>query len=223
MAIKKSVGNDTLREKIVNGYNEYVLVQGQYPESVYAFCKKIKIKEADFYQEFSSFAQVEAMIWRGIFDETLITTKAEAIYESYAVREKMLAFYYTWIEELKANRSYILKSYETLEKPIYLHKNAQFIDFKNAFYGFANELLLEAQETREIEQRPIPQIMQRYPDILWMKTMFILDFWINDTSKLFEKTDTLIEKSVNTVFDLLARSPLDALLDLGKFIYQNRK
>jgi len=33
----------------------------------------------------------------------------------------------------------------------------------------------------------------------------------------------MIEKTVNTAFDLLGRSPLDSLFDLGKFIFQNRK
>ena len=104
-----------------------------------------------------------------------------------------------------------------------MHKNDEFAEFRHHFYDFANELLMEARETREVEQRAIPQIMQRYPDIFWAKTMYILDFWVMDSSKSFEKSDTLIEKSVNTVFDLLARSPLDSLLDLGKFIFNNRR
>jgi len=96
-------------------------------------------------------------------------------------------------------------------------------DFKIAFYDYINELVLEARETKEIEQRPIPQLTQRYPDLFWAKTLFILDFWVNDSSKAFEKTDTMIEKSVNTAFDLLGRSPLDSLFDLGKFLFQNRR
>jgi hypothetical protein len=99
----------------------------------------------------------------------------------------------------------------------------QLVDFKSSFYDYLSELLMEARETREVEQRPIPQLMQRYPDLFWAKTLFILDFWIKDTSKSFEKTDTMIEKTVNTAFDLLGRSPLDSLFDLGKFIFQNRK
>ena len=104
-----------------------------------------------------------------------------------------------------------------------MKRNVELTDFKFAFYDFANEILLEARENQELENRPIPQLMKKYPDIFWAKTLYILDFWVNDISKSFEKTDTMIEKSVNTVFDLLARSPIDSLLDLGKFIFQNRK
>ena len=219
----KAVAEEVLQEKIIKSFLEYKLEHGQKPESIYAFCKKIKIKESAFYGEFSSFSHIEKAIWKGFFKEALATAQNEAIYESYSVREKFLAFFYTWIEVLNTNRSFVLESYTDFAKPIFIKKNPQFTDFKHSFYDFANELLMEARETREVEQRAIPQIMKHYPDIFWAKALFILNFWINDTSQAFEKTDTMIEKSVNTVFDLLARSPLDSLFDLGKFIFQNRK
>ncbi|CAH0997530.1 hypothetical protein EMA8858_03664 [Emticicia aquatica] len=211
------------QEKIRQAYTEYLLENGKQPESVYAFCKKLKIKEEAFYDEYSSFPQIESEIWKALFVEARASAESEEVYQNYSVREKLLAFLYTWIEILKKNRSYILKSYQGFEKPIYVKRNTQLVDFKASFYDFMNELLMEARETREVEQRPIPQLMQRYPDLFWAKTLFILDFWINDTSKSFEKTDTMIEKTVNTAFDLLGHSPLDSLFDLGKFIFQNRK
>ncbi|WP_435356079.1 TetR family transcriptional regulator C-terminal domain-containing protein [Emticicia sp. SJ17W-69] len=211
------------QEKIRQAYTEYLLENGKQPESVYTFCKKLKIKEVDFYQEYSSFPQIESEIWKVLFIEARSSAEQEEVYQNYSVREKLLAFLYTWIEVLKKNRSYILKSYEGFDKPIYAKRNAQLVDFKASFYDFINELLMEAKETREVEQRAIPQLLQRYPDLFWAKTLFILDFWIKDTSKSFEKTDTMIEKTVNTAFDLLGRSPLDSLFDLGKFIFQNRK
>jgi hypothetical protein len=211
------------QEKIRQAYSEYILDNGKEPESVYAFCKKLKIKEEDFYDEYSSFHQIESEIWKALFIEARAAAEREEVYQNYSVREKLLAFLYTWIETLKKNRSYILKSYEGFDKPIYTKRNVQLVNFKASFYDYLNELLMEARETREVEQRPIPQLMQRYPDLFWAKTLFILDFWIKDTSKSFEKTDTMIEKTVNTAFDLLGRSPLDSLFDLGKFIFKNRK
>lgn len=211
------------QEKIRQAYTEYILEHGKQPESVYAFCKKLKIKEVDFYEEYSAFPQIEAEIWKNMFIQARASAEREEVYQGYSVREKLLAFYYTWIEVLKNNRSYILKSYEGFDKPIFMKKNVELVDFKTSFYDYINELLHEARETREVEQRPIPQLMQRYPDLFWSKTLFILDFWVNDTSKSFEKTDTMIEKTVNTAFDLLGRSPLDSLFDLGKFIFQNSK
>jgi len=57
----------------------------------------------------------------------------------------------------------------------------------------------------------------------WIQFLFILKFWLEDTSKSFEKTDIIIEKSVNTVVDLLDTKPLESLLDLGKFLWKERK
>ncbi len=212
-----------IKDKIKQAYVEHILDNGTQPVSIYAFCKKLKIKEAAFYEEYTSFPQIESEIWKGFFLDAITSAQNEEIYSGYSVREKVLAFYYTWIEVLKQNRSFVLKSYEGFQKPIYTKRNAQLVDFKIAFYDYISELVAEAGETKEIEKRPIPQIAQRYPDLFWAKTLFILDFWINDTSKAFEKTDTMIEKSVNTAFDLLGRSPLDSLFDLGKFLFQNRK
>ena len=57
----------------------------------------------------------------------------------------------------------------------------------------------------------------------WIQFLFILKFWLDDTSKGFEKTDILIEKSVNTAVDLLDTKPLENLFDLGKFLWKEAK
>ncbi len=204
-------------------YIDYVLENGHQPASVYSFCKSLKIKEADFYNEFGSFAHLEATIWKEMFVEAKNNIMAEKVYAEYSAREKFLGLLYSWIEVLKKNRSFILKSVSTLKMPLNMRPNAALGEFKMQFMIMANELLMEAKDNREIEQRAIPQIMQKYPDLFWHKTLFILEFWVKDGSKAFEKTDTLIEKSVNTLFDVLAKSPLDSIFDLGKFIFQNRK
>ena len=56
----------------------------------------------------------------------------------------------------------------------------------------------------------------------WIQFLFILKFWLDDTSKSFEKTDIIIEKSVNTVVDLLNTKPLESLFDLGKFLWKEK-
>ena len=40
-------------------------------------------------------------------------------------------------------------------------------------------------------------------------------------SKSFEKTDAAIEKSVNLIMELMGKSALDSMFDLGKFLFQN--
>ena len=239
-------------EKIRKAYTEFVLDNGQQPPSVYQFAKKLKLPEAEFYNYYSSFDSIEADIWLAFFRDAQKTVEADETYQTYSVREKLLAFYYTWIELLKAQRSFVVYSYGRVRgqmqaggdpiapvgmggmaRPVsriamarmrsgggMAGGNRTLYPFKDAFLDFARDLLAEGRESREVEQRPF--ITTRYPDALWLQTMYILDFWVKDVSKSFEQTDTAIEKSVNTAFDLIGRSPLDSVIDLAKFIYQNK-
>ncbi len=212
-----------MKNKIKEQFINYLLEYGREPESVLKLSKKMKIKESEFYENYNSFKQINAEIWKEIFLETIEIAKSEEIFDSYSVREKLLSFFYTLIEHMKARRSYFLNCYESLEKPLSVKKNAEFVEAKRVFIEFMSDLVVEGQETREIEPRPIPQLMNKYPEWIWLLVLSVVDFWITDDSRLFEKTDTLIEKSVNTTMDWMARTPFDSLFDLGKFLYQNKK
>lgn len=223
-------------EKIRKAYTEYVLENGKQPTSVFQFAKKLKITESEFYDHYASFDAIEADVWVTLFNDTLKLLDADPTYQTYSVREKLLAFYYTWIEQLKAQRSFVVYSYGNLRAGGELAADSPrarlamrgrpaasrqvLMPFKEAFYDFARDLLAEGRESREVEPRPF--LTDRYPTGLWTQALFILDFWVKDVSKGFEKTDTAIEKSVNTTFDLIGRSPLDTLFDFAKFAYQNR-
>jgi AcrR family transcriptional regulator len=213
-------------EKIRKAYTEYVLENGKQPISVFQFAKKLKITEADFYTYYASFDAIEADVWLTFFNEAKATVEADETYQGYSVREKLLAFYYTWIELLKAQRSFAVYSYGRLREGMGPRtrgrrpKSRVFEPFKDVFFDFARDLLAEGRESKEVEPRPF--ITDRYPDALWGQTLYLLDFWVRDVSKNFEKTDSAIEKSVNTAFDLIGRSPLDTLFDFAKFMYQNQ-
>ena len=206
-------------EQIKEKYIEFVLENGTQPPSIFAFCKKLKIKEKDFYEHFSSFIMLENAIWLSFFEKTISIIENDAAYPEYSVREKILAFYYTLIEVLKENRSYVLKNFEHLPQPIWKNMQA-FTELRIAYQQWIQRLMMEGSESREVENRPY--INQHYPKVFWGQMLYLIDFWVKDTSKGFEKTDTAIEKIVNTSFDLLGKSPLDSMLDLGKFLFQNR-
>lgn len=222
-------------EKISKSYTEYVLENGHQPTSVFAFAKKLKLNEAEFYTHYASFDAIEADVWLTFFQEAKTTVETDETYQSYSVREKLLAFYYTWIELLKAQRSFATYSYNRIREvpamgtPIQRARmrsrngvaNSRVLHpFRDAFNDFARDLLAEGRESKEVEPRPF--VTDRYPNALWTQTLFLLDFWLKDVSKNFEKTDTAIEKAVNTSFDLIGRSPLDTLFDFAKFVYQNK-
>ena len=216
-APKKST-KKTTEEKIREGYIAHVLEHGKAPASVFKFIKELKIKEEEFYDHYNSFEKIEKDIWLSLFNSTLDTIKADSVYDEYSVREKMLAFFYTYIEQLKGYRSFILQTVPKKMRPeltpYYL------VDVKKGFKSWVAELLLEGEETEEIENRPL--IGKRYDEALWLQFLFVIGFWVKDDTKGFEKTDAAIEKSVNLAFDLMGRGPLDAMLDFGKFLFQNR-
>ena len=206
-------------EKIKQAYIEFFLENGTTPNSVFSFMKKLKMKEMEFYDHYNSFELLESDIWLGFFKETIVKIETDPVYTTYSVREKLLAFYYTWVETLKNNRSYTSQTWRLIDKrrlktPVFM------TDLKIAFKEFAGDLVMEGKESRELQPRKF--IDERYPDAFWLQFLIVLDFWVKDKSRGFEQTDAMIEKSVNTSFDLIASSALDTVLDYLKFMYQNK-
>ena len=209
--------------KILEAYIDYVLENGHEPPSVYQFMKKLRMKEATFYEHLNSFTSLQKEIWSSYFQETLKRIQSDPVYPTYSVREKLLAFYFTWIELLKANRSYVmycLKNTTSLERDMARNKAAFLAEFKQDFLDYANELLAEGKESNEIVERPL--ISKMYDQGLWRQLLFVLNFWVRDDSQGFEQTDAAIEKAVNLSFDVMGRGAVDAAIDLARFLYQKR-
>lgn len=205
------------KQKIQNAYIDYVLSEGKKPSSVFAFAKKNKFPEEEFYKQFGSFDAIDGTIWADFFNETIKEIKAQEVWQAYSVREKALSFYYSFFELLKSKRSFVNYSIDHFKKG--LHTPTQLKESKHIFEEFSIQLIQEGLESGEISDRKF--ISERYKDALWFQVAFLLKFWIKDYSAGFEKTDEAIEKGVNVTFDLFQRTPIDNLLDYGKFLAQN--
>lgn len=206
------------KEKLQLQFMEYLLLHEKTPTSVFAFTRSLKIKESDFYDHYNSFKALEGDIWKSWFEETMAVLHEDDAYLQYSVREKVLAFYYTWLEVLSKNRSFVLMKF-SLTKDTDLNPDF-LVALKDAFKPFVNDLLLEGKDTMEVADRPFSK---QYDKGFWMQFMFVTRFWINDDSNGFEQTDAAIEKAVNFSFDLVSKGPLDSFLDLAKFLYQTKK
>lgn len=200
-------------------YMAYLLEQGQRPQSVYQFAKSLEMPEQDFYEHFNSLESLEKGIWASFFEDTLSKIQNDPTFQQYGVREKLLAFYFTLIEGLKANRSYVDFCFKHLPKgtlrPFFLEH------MRSGFLSFAQELTNEGQESGEFAQRLF--ITDSYKDALWLQLRYILKFWLKDESKNFEQTDAAIEKVVNVAFDLMGRTFIDTIVDFVKFNLQKNK
>jgi hypothetical protein len=204
-------------ESIRKAYIDHVLTEGEQPKSVYIFAKRNKMTEADFYQHFGSFDAVEQGIWSGFALNTLIEIKGQEVWAQYSSREKALSWFYAFFELLKGSRSFA--DYSFKKQPKGLSTPRVFEKLKEIFEGFAEEMIKEGIESGELSDRTF--FSNRYKDALWMQFVFVLNFWIKDTSTGFEKTDEAIEKGVNVTFDLFQRSPIDSLFEYGKFLAKN--
>jgi len=214
----KKSGSKSSGVKIESAYIEYLLTEGKQPASVFKFCLDLKIKESDFYTQFGSFDAIENKIWKEFIDKTITRLRSDKSFGSFSVREKILAFYYTLFEELKANRSFVLFQLQPFRKmelvPSYLK------EFKKSFESFFEAILGEGKGNGEVAQRPF--LDKRYPQLFWVHLGFILLFWKEDSSADFEKTDAAIEKSLNLAFDLIGKGALDSAIDFAKFMYQSK-
>lgn len=216
--VKKTSKKD-IQQLILDGFKTYVLEHGAEPKSIFKFTKDLKMKEEEFYTFFTSFESVKSAIWVSIYDSTLQAVESQEVFKEYSAREKFLSFLFTWIEELKKNRSYLLSLYEDKSKS-FKGLPVDSREFKEKFKDFAGEIILEGKETQEIASRPI--ISDKYDEALWLQVLFVFRYWLDDRSPRFEKTDAAIEKSVNLAFDLMGKSALDSFLDFAKFLYQNK-
>jgi hypothetical protein len=206
-------------QQIRKAYLDYVLTNNEKPKSVYVFVKKLKITEADFYQFFSSFESIEKTIWFELTFETISKIKEQDVWLQYTAREKMLSFFYSYLENLKNERSFVIYSLKNhrgkFSTPDVL------AGVKPIFENFAQEIIDEGLDSGELAERRF--LSKRYKDALWIQFAFIVNFWINDDSEGFEKSDEAIEKGINVTFDLFQHSPIDNLLEYGKFLSRNGK
>lgn len=209
--------NKNVADLIISSYIEYVLGKGKRPVSVADFTKKINIEEQEFFNLFGSFDSLEKSIWASQVKATLDLLSASKEYQSYPVKEKLLTFYYTLFEVFKENRSFILISAANETELI---KNNILSKTREAFKEYVTQLVAEGIESGEIAKRPY--ITDKYPEGLWMQLLFALRFWIKDDSAGFEKTDAAIEKALKLSFDLMGPGPVDSLVDMAKFLYQNK-
>ena len=215
---KKTTKRALSASAIMTAYKKHLLTEGKKPASVFVFMDHLGEEEENFYKYFSSFEAIDAELWKSFADRTVTAIKSDKAFDDYGAREKMLAFLFTLVEILKKDRSYVKLTFIRPDKAEFVP--AWLRDFKKEFDDFSMEVIEEGMGSDEIVKRPI--LSDRYHDGLWLQILFIISFWLKDTSKGFEHTDAAIEKSANLSFELMGRGPLDLMVDFGKFLYQNR-
>jgi len=215
MAKKKTINH----KDILSLYMNYILNHGRKPHSVFQFSKENKIDEQDFYKHYSTFEELEKHIFNTFFENTKDILNKSEDYNSFDARNKLLSFYFTFFENLTVNRSYVMLSLEQDKNTLKSLK--KLTRLKQSYINYIKTLDIEMVD---VKQKQINQIQQRaVQESAWFQLLVTLKFWMDDTSSSFEKTDIFIEKAVNTSFDILQVTPIQSVIDLGKFIFKEKK
>lgn len=211
------------QEKILDIYSKYVLRNNKKPINVYVFCEDNGINESDFYFYYADFEQLEADYLKFFMQQSLDLIMQEENYLEDTAKHKVLSFYYTFFEQLNLNRSLIIyligsekNNLSSLKKLWSLKKEFQLfiksLNIAEPVFDSQNERMqkLENAKSKGVEE------------LFWGQFLTTIKFWIEDKSSNFEKTDIFIEKFVDTSFELLDTKPLKKLLDLGKFLFNEK-
>lgn len=204
--------------EIITSYMDHVLSLGKTPDTIYQFSKEIEMNESDFYKFFSSFEHLETEIFTVFFNNTISLLENKSEFHEFTAKDKLLSFYFTFFENLTANRSYVLFALEKQHNKLKVLK--KLTGLKTSFSKFVNTLDIEKID---LKQERLQSIQNKgFEEAFWIQLLIILKFWINDTSPSFEKTDLFIEKSLHASFDMINTQPVKSFIDLGKFILKEK-
>lgn len=216
--IKANKVTNYTEKELIEKYLGYTKELGSRPGSVYVFAKYLGEGKEAIKQHFNTIAQLETAVWKSFIEDNFIRLNAEPAYAEYVARERLLAFYFTLLEVLKPHREYVKMAPTHMGASIF--GTDVLASFKKAFLEYTQGLIKLGIETGEVEERTF--LTDKYNEALWAQCLFILNFWTKDTSEDFQKTDEAIERSVNLSLDLMARGPLDSIMEFGQFLFKNR-
>jgi len=203
---------------IIGAFMKHVLEHGKRPETIYVFAKDLGIKETTFYDHFGSFEAIEKQVFKEFFENTKSLLDKNEEFHSFDAQNKLLSFYFTFFEVLKANRSYVVFALEKERNK--LKVLAVLSELKKSFQAFVGEIGIE---TIDFKEEKIENLKRKgLSEWTWGQMLFTIKFWLEDESAGFEKTDLFIEKSITTSFALMDTSVLNSVFDLGKFIFKEK-
>ncbi len=218
---KKILGMNPKEKKeklaIITAFMTYSLENDHYPKSVYKFCKENEMEEKTFYKFFGSLDGIKETIWESFYQNAMTLLQKDENFEMAKPKEKLLSFYFTFFEVLLLNRSYVLFALSGDQKMMTM--KGQLSSIRKNFKGYASELIEDGNIDKPSYLQHPPKI---FSEAAWLQLVFLLKFWMEDSSPDFEKTDQAIEKSVQTAFDVFDNTPLSALVDFGKFLWKEK-
>jgi len=207
------------KEKIFELYGDYLLNHGEKPKNVYLFAKENNFEEKEFYHYFSGFDHIEKEILNHLFIKSIELGAEVNSTEGISTKEKLLNVYFIFFENLTINRSLIL----SILGPYKFQNIKTLQNLRETHRQFIRTLDFNEWEMIEKAKEGLRRFNDKSrEEVLWLHLVSIINFWKNDTSPDFEKTDIFIEKTIDTGFELVDNEPLRKVFDLGKFLWKEK-
>lgn len=203
---------------ILTLYMDFVVENNEKPADVEDFCKHTKLEKDNFNNHFKSLKSVEKAVFKQLFKNSLEVLNESEEFISFDAKNKVISLYFTLFENLNLNRAYVLIALKGCKNQ--LASFSALSGLKKNFIAFIDQLevsesILPIEGLEKIQRKIINQTS-------WMQLYLTIQFWLEDSSEDFEKTDILIEKSINTSFELIENKFLKNAFDLGKFVYKEK-
>ncbi len=200
-------------QQLYDSYIDHLLEHGKPPVSVYKFCKDNGIQEAEFFKQAASFEALESEFWASKADELIGSIQSGDEWGGFDARQRMLTFLFALSEQFLGMRSLVLLRFGHLK----LTARPNWLDgWQDSVREFCKSVVAHGKESGTIADRG--RISESYPDALLLATRSMIDYFVKDTSKGFERTDAYIEKSVALAFDLMQTQAIDSAFDLLRFL-----
>lgn len=207
------------KEKIFELYGDYLLNHGEKPKNVYLFAKENNFEEKEFYHYFSGFDHIEKEILNHLFIKSIELGAEVNSTEGISTKEKLLNVYFIFFENLTINRSLIL----SILGPYKFQNIKTLQNLRETHRQFIRSLDFNEWEMIEKAKEGLRRFNDKSrEEVFWLHLVSIINFWKNDTSPDFEKTDIFIEKTIDTGFELVDNEPLRKVFDLGKFLWKEK-
>ncbi|MEL6654551.1 MAG: TetR family transcriptional regulator C-terminal domain-containing protein [Bacteroidota bacterium] len=206
------------QETLIQRYKDYVLGQAKRPASVYRFMQEMEKDEKAFYAHFASFEALEQQLFYSYFENTISRLSASEEYQEYDSLQKILAFFYTWLEVMQADRSLVLFMQQHAHYPLFSLTPSYMASTQEPFEEHMRKLLKVAIDDGQVADRMF--VTRYYKQGFWAQARQILRYWLNDHSQDFEKTDAMVEKSLRLAFDIIEPNTLDSGFDLVRFLWR---
>ncbi|MEL7532034.1 MAG: TetR family transcriptional regulator C-terminal domain-containing protein [Bacteroidota bacterium] len=203
---------------IIQLYKEYVLSHKKRPSSVYTFMQEQGEEEKSFYLHFASFSALEQQLFYSYFENTISRLAGSEEYQEYDSLQKILAFFYTWLEVMQGERSLVKFMHQKANYSLFQLTPAYMETTVEPFQEHIRKLLKYGMDDGQVADRFF--VTRYYKQGFWAQARLILNYWLKDNSPNFEKTDAMVEKTLRLAFDVIEPNTLDSGFDLVRFLWR---